>query len=263
MVRAFGTSQIVVEMFREIYLTWEIPDQVFTASLPSNEEDTTLTEQRYPIYRPIHKAIRHILFSTSRQVGQADFTDDAVTQECLADLDRTIGFLREHRGYEDAHIHRALERKLPGITARFAEDHEEDELLIAEIEQLGARIKNSDEAQRVALGIELHERFNAYVGIYLGHLYREETELQKVLWDNFTDAELIAIRAAIARDIPPGRRRGEFFPEMCASYNPDEISRVLKRLKADAPPEVFQRVTQIAESVMQPAMWAKVRTRIA
>ena len=249
-------------MFREIYLTWEIPDQVFTASLPSNEEDTTLTEQRYPIYRPIHKAIRHILFSTSRQVGQADFTDDAVTQECLADLDRTIGFLREHRGYEDTHIHRALERKLPGITARFTEDHEEDELLIAEIEQLGARIKDADGAQRVALGIELHERFNAYVGKYLGHLYREETELQKVLWDNFTDAELIAIRAAIARDIPPGRR-GELLPDMCASYNPDEISLVLSNMKADAPPEVYQGAIQLAESVMQPEMWAKVRTRIA
>ncbi len=221
-----------------------------------------MAEQRYPIYRPIHKAIRHILFSTSRQVGLADFTDDAVTQECLAALDRTIGFLRGHRGGEDAHIHRALERKLPGITARFAEDHEEDELLIAEIEELGARIKNADEAQRVALGIELHERFNAYVGMYLGHLYREETELQKVLWDNFTDAELIEMRAAIFRDIPPGRR-GELLPEMCASYNPDEIYQFLKRLKADAPPEVFKRATQMAESVIQPAMWAKVRTRIA
>ena len=93
MVRAFGTSQIVVEMFGEIWLTWEIPDQVFTPTLLSKEEDTTLTEQRYPIYRPIHKAIRHILFSTSRQVGLADFTDDALTQECLADLERTIGFL--------------------------------------------------------------------------------------------------------------------------------------------------------------------------
>ncbi len=222
-----------------------------------------MTEQRFPIYRPIHKAIRHILFSTSRQVGLADFTDDAVTQECLAALDRTIGFLREHRGYEDAHIHRALERKVPGMTAGFAEDHEEDELLIAEIEQLGARIKNAGEAQRVALGIELHERFNAYVGMYLGHLYREETELQKVLWDNFTDVELIAMRAAIANDIPPGRTRGEFLPEMCASYNPDEISLIFNIVKAEAPPEVFQRMTQIAESVMQPAMWAKVRTRIA
>ncbi len=115
----------------------------------------------------------------------------------------------------------------------------------------------------MALGIEVHERFNEYVGIYLGHLYREETELQKVLWDNFTDAELIAVGAAIVSDIPPGRTRGEFLPEMCASYNPDEISMVLKRIKANAPPEVFQRMTQIAESVMQPTMWAKVRTRIA
>ncbi len=136
-----------------------------------------MTEQRFPVYRPIHKAIRHTLFSTSRQVGLADFTDDAVTQECLADLDRTIGILREHRDYEDTHIRRALERKLPGSTARFAEDHEEDEALTAEIEQPGARIKDAGESQRVALGIELHERFNAYVGIYLGHLYREETEL--------------------------------------------------------------------------------------
>ena len=131
MVRTFGTSQIVVEMFTESTRSGKIPDRVFTATPPSNEEDVTLTKQRYPIYRPIHKAIRHSLFSTSRQVGLADFTDDAVTQECLAALGRTIGFLREHRGYEDAHIHQALERKLPGITARFAEDHEEDEVLIA------------------------------------------------------------------------------------------------------------------------------------
>ncbi len=221
-----------------------------------------MPRERFSIYRPIHKAMRHSLFSTSRQVGRTDFTDDAVTQETLAALDRTIGILRQHRGYEDAHIHRALERKLPGTTARFAEDHEEDERLTAEIEQLGVRIRNADGTQRVALGIELHERFNAYVGIYLGHLYREETELQQVFWDNFTDAELIAIRAAIFRDIPPGRR-GELLPDMCASYNPDEISLVLSNMKADAPPEVYQGATQIAESVMQPAMWAKVRTRIA
>ncbi len=102
-----------------------------------------MTEQRFPIYRPIHKAIRHTLFSTSRQVGLADFTDDAATQETLAALDRTLGFRREHRGYEDAHIHRALERKLPGITAKFAEDHEEDEPLTAEIEQLGVPTRPS------------------------------------------------------------------------------------------------------------------------
>ncbi len=137
-----------------------------------------MADQRFSIYRPIHKAMRHLLFSTSRQIGLTDFADDTVTQETLATLDRTIGFLREHRGHEDAHVHPALESKVPGITARFAEDHEEDDTLTREIEQLGIRIRNANGDQRVELGVEVHERFNAYVGIYLGHLYREETELQ-------------------------------------------------------------------------------------
>ena len=114
-----------------------------------------------------------------------------------------------------------------------------------------------------ALGIEVHERFNAYVGIYLGHLHREETELQQVLWDNFTDDELIAMGAAIVSAIPLGRMVGEWLPEMCTSYNPDEISLILNNVKVAAPLDVFQGVTQLAESVMEPAMWAKVSGRIA
>ena len=148
------------------------------------------------------------------------------------------------------------------MCTRFAEDHEEDERLSTEIEQLTARIRVATGAQRVELGLEVHERFNAYVGIYLGHLYREETELQQALWDNLTEEELIAIDAVIAREIPP-ERMGDWLTEMCASYNPDEISLILNIVKAEAPPEVFQGVTQLAESVMQPEMWAKVRTRIA
>ena len=220
-----------------------------------------MAEQRFSIYRPIHKAMRHLLFSTSRQIGLTDFADNASTQETLATLDKTIGFLREHRGHEDTHVHPVLESKVPGITARFVEDHEEDDRLTREIEQLGVRIRGADDAQRVESGVDLHDRFNAYVGIYLGHLYRDETELQQALWDNLTDDELITMDAAIAKEVPPDRM-GDWLAEMCASYNPDEISMILNIVKAEAPPEAFQGVVQLAESVMQPAMWEKVRTRI-
>ena len=57
---------------------------------------------------------------------------------------------------------------MPGITASFAEDHKEDDALTKEIKQLSARIRTSNGAQRVELGMEVHERFKAYVGIYLG-----------------------------------------------------------------------------------------------
>ena len=221
-----------------------------------------MAEERFSIYRPIHKAMRHLLFSTSRQIGLADFADDAVTQETLANLDRTIGFNEGHKGHEETHVHPILESKVPGITASFAKDHEEDDRSIKEIKQLAARIRSSKGDQRVALGVEIHERWNAYLGIYLGHLYREESELQQALWDNLTEEELIAMDAAIAREIPP-ERMGDWLTEMCSSYNPDEISLLLNIIKAEAPPEVFQGVTQLAGSVMQPAMWEKVRARIA
>jgi len=41
---------------------------------------------------------------------------------------------------------------------------------------------------------------------------------------------------------------------MCANYNLDEIPLILNIVKSEAPPEVFEGVTQLAESVMQPAM---------
>ena len=46
------------------------------------------------------------------------------------------------------------------MTASFAEDHEEDDRLATEIGQLGDRIRSADETHRIALGIEVHERFN-------------------------------------------------------------------------------------------------------
>ena len=131
-----------------------------------------MTQPRHSTYRATHNALRHLLFSASHQVGVTDFSDDAVTAETLETIDALIFVLWEHRTREDASIHPPLESRVPGVTAPFAEDHEEDETYSAEMEQLLAQIRSARGGQRVALGILLHERLNAYIGIYLGHLYR-------------------------------------------------------------------------------------------
>jgi hypothetical protein len=77
----------------------------------------------------------------------------------------------------------------------------------------------------VALGIELHERFNAYVGMYLGDLYREKTELQQVLWDNFTDAELIAIVSEIIKDISSEADQANGYPRCSPVATPMRFPR--------------------------------------
>ena len=102
-----------------------------------------MTQPRHCTYRATHKAMRHLLFSASHQVGVTDFADDAITAETLETIDDLIFALWEHRAREDASIHPPLEGRAPGVTARFAEDHEEDEALSGEIEQLAAKIRGA------------------------------------------------------------------------------------------------------------------------
>jgi hypothetical protein len=220
-----------------------------------------MTQEKHCTYRATHKAIRHLLFSASLQVGITDFADDGVIAETLESIDALIFVLWEHRAREDASVHLPLESRAPGVTALFAEDHEEDEAMSAEVGELVPQIRSAIGDQRVALGIRLHEQLNAYIGIYLGHLYREETELQQALWDNFTEEELLAMSRELVATIPPDRS-GYLLKVMCSSCGPDDIAPILGRIKANAPPEIAQRTLQMAAENLPPSIWAKVQSRI-
>ena len=47
-----------------------------------------MVQQRHEMYRPIHKALRHMMFSTAHKLGIADFRDDAEAQDAIASLVR-------------------------------------------------------------------------------------------------------------------------------------------------------------------------------
>ncbi len=220
-----------------------------------------MTTQRFSIYRPVHKAMRHVLFSTSQKVGMADFADDTDVQEALEAVDQMLGLLHIHREHEDKYVHPPAEARIPGITANFEADHLEDIALSTEVGDIAGRIRGAGSEERVGLGIQLHERLNAYIGIYLGHLYREETVMQQALWDNFTDEAIIAIDMQIVGNIPP-EMMAEFIPLMCMAFSPAELTPILAGVKANAPAEFAESVLKTAEANLPARSWAKVKASI-
>lgn len=221
-----------------------------------------MMEGRYATYRPIHKAMRYVLFKASQKVSLADFGDDADVTEVLEVVELMISVLRVHRVNEDKYVHPPAESRIPGITAAFAEDHEEDIALSNEVQGIAGQIRSANGSERIALGIKLHERLNDYIGIYLGHLYREETMMQQALWDNFTDEELSAIDKEIVANVTPPERV-EFLPVMCASYSAEEIAPILGRIKANAPAEFVEFALKAAEENLPPRSWAKVKALLS
>ncbi len=100
-----------------------------------------MAQQRYVIYRNIHKAIRHTMYSTALALGSADFRDQNSMLESLDQLRETITKLQEHAEHEETFVHPPLESRVPGITKSFEENHEDDERLFDRMRELGSQIE--------------------------------------------------------------------------------------------------------------------------
>ena len=218
-----------------------------------------MAQQRYVIYGNIHKAVRHIMYTTALALGSADFRDQKSMRESLEQLRGSIATLQEHAEHEETFVHPALESRVPGITKPFEVNHEDDERLFDRMRELGSQIEAvGDNDQRVALGTQLYGMFNTYIGDYLGHLDREDEELEHALWDHFTDQELADIDHELMSSIPP-ERMAVWVGVICNSWNASELTTILAGMKQGAPPDAFAGMLKMMGQATPAATWETVR----
>ena len=218
-----------------------------------------MAQQRYVMYRNIHKVIRHIMYTTALALGSADFRDQTSIRESLDQLRETITMLQEHAEHEETFVHPALESRVLGITKSFEQNHEDDNRLFDRMRELGSQIEAAeDNDHKVDLGNQLYGIFNTYIADYLGHLDREEAELEQALWDHFTDQELADIDHKLMGSIPP-ERMAVWVPVICNSWNASELTEILAGMKQSAPPEAFAGMLKMMEQATPPATWETVR----
>ena len=146
-----------------------------------------MLQQRHEMYRPIHKALRYMLYTTSRSLGIADFREDGVAGEAVGGLERTITLQEAHAIHEEKHVHPQIKSKAPDVVASLEKDHQNDNKVYAELKRLSQEAGNATGDRKAALGGEIYEKYNEFAGEYLGHMVLEEGDIQQVLWDNFTD----------------------------------------------------------------------------
>jgi hypothetical protein len=214
------------------------------------------------MYRNIHKAIRHIMYSTGLALGAADFRDPKSMRHVLEQLGGTVTLLQEHAEHAETFVHPVLESRVPGITQSFEDNHRDDERLFDRLHELGSQIEAVEgNDQKVALGDQLYRMFNTHISDYLGHLVREDTELEQALWDNFTDQEIADIDHQIMGSIPP-ERMAVWVPVICNSWNASQLTAVLADMKLGAPPDAFAGMLKMVEQAAPAATWETVRTAL-
>ena len=208
--------------------------------------------QRVKLFEGAHKGLRNALSKFSFLLGKADFNNTTDVSALHAHGKELFMMLSSHAGDENSIILAELEARAPGASKHDMDDHEWLEAEQTALEHMLDEIKlvGSKGEDASGMGAELYLKFEKFHGDYLLHTHEEETVTQRLLWENFTDPELHAMRGKII-----GRFTPEAF-EKWQSYIMPSIPHkdrfmMFSGIKANAP-EQLPKMMAMAEKFLPP-----------
>jgi len=226
---------------------------------------------REDLFTPVHKALRTMIYGLSARLQTNDFADLDGTERLLTDLENDFAVARtsscilcvlsQHALDEERAIFPPAAKHANALITRLIEEHHDltrRELGIAEAGH--AILDLASPAARVEAGIRLNQAANELFGAYLTHMNREEAELVPRMREQFTDAQMAAMRGAILRNLPPDRLFA-ILGWMLPSLNVTELSEFLSGLRQSAPPPLVQAVCTLCDAQVDPGRWSEVKLR--
>lgn len=210
--------------------------------------------ERFDLYAAPHKALRHFMSTIQLELGRLDVSEPDEVRRISADLHQLILMLKNHLHLENTFIHPALSAHSPALVSQLEREHEhhkrELEVLREDASALEKSLSEPEPARRAVLR-HLHLSLSRFVGENLLHMAVEETELNSLLWETYSDPEL-----------------GVLYQRIVASESADDLGRTVRWLlpavshpernglvagaRASMAPETFAFVVDLARAALSP-----------
>jgi hypothetical protein len=214
--------------------------------------------KRYNIFNQIHKGLRVVMYETATLIQQTDFSQKHKGNEAIFKLSKTVGYFHGHSEHEDHFIFPLIARVSPATVAAFEEQHSTDEMLMTNLESLIARwYAEEDPIELAAIGLRVLYDFNDFVAFNIGHMNKEEKELNEVLWAHYTDAELAGVTQQIVASIPQELLIEESRFMMRAANN-QELLQWMTGIKMNAPKEVYGSFLKLLAQEISPVRFEEI-----
>jgi len=201
--------------------------------------------QRFNPFNMIHKALRAMLYDTALTLQQTYFADQAEAADAMEKMNEVIIAFEKHGMHEDTILMPVIAGYDPAMIASFEQEHKEDLSLGNKLRHLQNMYNATESAEeRIMAGSVITRAFRDYMIFNLEHMQREEVELNKLLWDHYTDEELLEINARIVATIPPAEMTSasQWFMR---SINKAEARSWLIAVKQTAPDFVFDSLFEL------------------
>lgn len=199
---------------------------------------------RYDIYGNIHKGLRRTQCLLLARLGCNDFGNGETTEKLLADMRRLLSMAAAHVKHEDTEIHAALHRR--GVeTGLVDEQHDDHRAAFQVLEDKIVAVETASGAARTEAGRGLYLAMAAYIADDFAHMHEEETVLCPILWQTFSDDELLGIEMRIISALPPEENMA-FTRMMLPAMNPAQRRMMVGGMQQSLPPEIFNAIVEFA-----------------
>lgn len=192
-------------------------------------------QPRVNIYGFPHKGLRHGLGQLSMALSKLDITDSSAIDHVVDLAEELSQLLGLHLHSEEDFVSPPLEAKVPGSTQHNHEDHEEMKSLEENMLGTVLNLKHhpSFENQEVA-----YQAVNLFIREYFRHMSEEEGDMNRVIWENFSDQDILGWQGQILSKLTPDQFF-KWFKYIIPALNPVEQQIMLGGFKENAPAEAY------------------------
>jgi hypothetical protein len=220
--------------------------------------------QRFNSFNIIHKALRAMMYDTALTLQQTYFADVAEAEGALTKVESVVHNFEQHAYHEDTFILPAIEAYEPQLVEEFEKEHVADiEIgnLLATLLNIYRSLETSEE--RINCGSCISKSFRDFMVFNINHMAKEEIEINRVLWANYSDQQLLELNEKITASIPPDHKM-QMAKWMLRGINKAEAITWLQSVKQTSPSFVFDALldmtytelpeqirTEVQEAVME------------
>jgi len=205
-----------------------------------------VNQPRMNLYGFPHKGLRNGISQVSMAAGTANASDPASLESLKALADELFTLLEEHAHSEESVVLPALEAKLAGSTEDNLAEHERLEAQIASLKEMLNAIEPGSHPGVLA---GFYGAFSNFHAEYLTHMAMEEGKMLPLIWDNFSDEELMGQHGRIMASFTP-KQILLWFKYIIPALNPMERGIIMGGFKANAPAPFFDSVMAMLSGQM-------------
>ncbi|MBC7851530.1 MAG: hemerythrin domain-containing protein, partial [Chitinophagaceae bacterium] len=216
----------------------------------------------YNIFNQVHKALRAFMYDSAIVLQRTDFTNAEDAEHSINQLNDLLDLMKDHAYAEESIIFPALQKFNRPLVLEILAEHEEDHSLARRLSGLLLAFSHGVCADDKAdIGKAIYSAFIDFLVFNLEHMAREEDVLNKSLWENFSDGQIIQLSHKAMLKIPCNLV-DQYSRWMLRGLTNNEIAEWLKDIKNNAPESVFSTLMILSETELSGARWQQLQEQL-